>query len=32
MLELADPITNEVLEKIAFVLAYPTVPKKRLTD
>jgi hypothetical protein len=32
MLERTDAITNEVLEPITFVLAYPTVLKKRFTD
>ena len=32
MLERTDAITNEALEPITFVLAYPTVLKKRLTD
>jgi len=30
MLERTDAITNEVLEPITFVLAYPTVLKKAL--
>jgi len=32
MLERTDAITNEVLEPIAFVLAYPTVYKYILKD